>query len=75
MIKNLISKDYELIIKNDCIDIKNYLKINEISNNKIEVLLLNKKIIINGIKLIINCMDEYEIVIKSEYSSIQLIDE
>lgn len=75
MIKKLINKDYELIIKKDCIDIKNYLKINEISNNKIEVLLLNKKIIINGIKLIINCMDEYEIVIKSEYSSIQLIDE
>jgi len=75
MIKNLISKDYELIIKNDCIDIKNYLKINELNNNRIELILTNKKIIISGTNLIIKCMDEYEIVIKGKCSSIQFIDE
>lgn len=71
----MINKKYELTIKNDFIDIKYYLKIIDINSNKIEVLLKEKKLIIKGNDLIIRCMDEYEIVIKGNYSSIQFIDE
>ena len=70
----MINKKYELTIKNDFIDIKYYLKIIDINSNKIEVLLKEKKLIIKGNNLIIRCMDEYEIVIKGNYSSIQFID-
>lgn len=71
----MINKNYELIIKDNYLDIKYYSKIIDINSLKIEILLDSKKIIINGNNLIIRCMDEYEIVIKGIISSIQFIDE
>ena len=64
MIKNIINnKEYELIIRDKFIHIKNYVNISSISNNRIEILLNEKVLIINGSSLIIKCMDEYELVI------------
>ncbi len=59
----MINKEYEIVIKNKFIHIKNYVNINNISNNKLEILLNGKILIINGSSLIIRCMDEYELVI------------
>jgi hypothetical protein len=75
MIKDLLNKNYEIILKENYLDIKYYSRILGTNENKIEIIIDNKKLIIIGSCLCIKCMDQYEIVIKGSISSIKLIDE
>lgn len=76
MIKDIIkNKNYEIKIDVNYIYIINYLKINDISFNNINVSLNSKKIIINGEKLIITKLDENEMLIKGVFKGIDFIDE
>ncbi len=75
MINKILKNNFEINLKNNILDIKNYIKIIDISNYKIEVLLDKKRLIVNGKELLIKCMDEYEIVIKGDVISIQFKDE
>lgn len=76
MIKDIIkNKSYEIKIDVNYIYIINYLKINDISFNNINVSLNSKKININGEKLIITKLDENEMLIKGVFKGIDFIDE
>ncbi len=76
MIKDIIkNKNYEIKIDVNYIYIINYLKINDISFNNINVSLNSKKININGEKLIITKLDENEMLIKGVFKGIDFIDE
>ena len=76
MIKDIIkNKNYEIKIDVNYIYIINYLKINDISFNNINVSLNSKKININGEKLIITKLDENEMLIKGVFKVIDFIDE
>lgn len=76
MIKDIIkNKNYEIKINVNYIYIINYLKINDISFNNINVSLNSKKININGEKLIITKLDENEMLIKGVFKGIDFIDE
>ena len=71
MIKDIINnKIYEINVKDGFIHIKNYINISSISNNKIEVLLKNKTLIVIGSSLMIRCMDEYELIINGNIKEI-----
>ena len=75
MIKNIIkNNDYEIIIKNSFIHIKNYINILDISNTKISILLNQNKLIINGSSLLITALDQYELIIKGNIKGIELND-
>ncbi len=75
MIKNIIkNNDYEIIIKNSFIHIKNYINIIDISNTKISILLNQNKLIINGSSLLITALDSYELIIKGNIKGIELND-
>lgn len=76
MIKDIIkNKNYEIKIDVNYIYIINYLKINDISFNNINVSLNSKRININGEKLIITKLDENEMLIKGVFKGIDFIDE
>ena len=60
------NKDIEIYIKDNLIHIKNYNKVIDISNNKIEL----KDVVINGTNLIISKLDEYELCIKGKFKGI-----
>ncbi len=62
----VINKDIEIYIKDNLIHIKNYNKVIDISNNKIEL----KDVVINGTNLIISKLDEYELCIKGKFKGI-----
>lgn len=62
----VINKDIEIYIKDNLIHIKNYNKVIDISNNKIEL----KDVVINGSDLIISKLDEYELCIKGKFKGI-----
>ncbi len=62
----VINKDIEIYIKDNLIHIKNYSKVIDISNNKIEL----KDVVINGTNLIISKLDEYELCIKGKFKGI-----
>ena len=62
----IINKDIEIYIKDNLIHIKNYNKVIDISNNKIEL----KDVVINGTNLIISKLDEYELCIKGKFKGI-----
>ena len=62
----VINKDIEIYIKYNLIHIKNYNKVIDISNNKIEL----KDVVINGTNLIISKLDEYELCIKGKFKGI-----
>ena len=62
----VINKDIEIYIKDNLIHIKNYSKVIDISNNKIEL----KDVVINGTNLIISKLDEYELYIKGKFKGI-----
>lgn len=62
----VINKDIEIYIKDNHIHIKNYNKVIDISNNKIEL----KDVVINGTNLIISKLDEYELCIKGKFKGI-----
>ncbi len=62
----VINKDIEIYIKNNLIHIKNYNRVIDISNNKIEL----KDVVINGSNLIISKLDEYELCIKGKFKGI-----
>ena len=62
----VINKDIEIYIKDNLIHIKNYNKVIDISNNKIEL----KDVVINGTNLIISKLDEYELCIKVKFKGI-----
>ncbi len=75
MIKNIIkSNDYEILIKNSFIHIKNYINIVDISNTKISILLNKNKLIVNGSSLLITALDQYELIIKGNIKGIELND-
>ena len=75
MIKNIIkNNDYEILIKNSFIHIKNYINIVDISNTKISILLNQNKLIINGSSLLITALDQYELIIKGNIKGIELND-
>lgn len=74
-IKNYIkSKDYEIDIYKDIVHVVNYVKISDLSNNKIILLLKDMKIIINGEYLIINKLDTSELLIKGNIKGIDFIE-
>ena len=76
MIKNIIKNDdYEINIRNNCLHIKYYINVIDISSNRISVLIKNNKLIVNGSSLIISCLDEYELLIKGYIRSIEFISE
>ena len=62
----VINKDIEIYIKDNLIHIKNYNKVIDISNNKIEL----KDVVIKGTNLIISKLDEYELCIKGKFKGI-----
>lgn len=62
----VINKDIEIYIKDNLIHIKNYNRVIDISNNKIEL----KDVVINGSNLIISKLDEYELCIKGKFKGI-----
>ena len=62
----VINKDIEIYIKDNLIHIKNYNKVIDISNNKIEL----EDAVINGTNLIISKLDEYELCIKGKFKGI-----
>lgn len=62
----VINKNIEIYIKDNLIHIKNYNKVIDISNNKIEL----KDVVINGTNLIISKLDEYELCIKGKFKGI-----
>ena len=66
----VINKDIEIYIKDNLIHIKNYNKVIDISNNKIEL----KDVVINGTNLIISKLDEYELCIKGKLKGIIFSD-
>lgn len=66
----VINKDIEIYIKDNLIHIKNYNKVIDISNNKIEL----KDVVINGTNLIISKLDEYELCIKGKFKGIIFSD-
>ena len=66
----VINKDIEIYIKDNLIHIKNYNKVIDISNNKIEL----KDVVINGTNLIISKLDEYELCIKGKFKVIIFSD-
>ena len=66
----VINKDIEIYIKDNLIHIKNYNKVIDISNNKIEL----KDVVINGTNLIISKLDEYELCIKGKFEGIIFSD-
>ena len=72
MIKN---NSYEINICNNRVHIKNYIRIIDIDLNRIEILILNNKLIINGDKLIIRRMDEYELLINGIIKGLEFIHE
>ena len=62
----VINKDIEIYIKDNLIHIKNYNKVIDISNNKIEL----KDVVINGTNFIISKLDDYELCIKGKFKGI-----
>lgn len=76
MIKNIIKNDdYEINIRNNCLHIKYYINVIDISSNRMSVLIKNNKLVIKGSSLIITCLDEYELLIKGYIRSIEFIGE
>jgi len=69
------NENYEIIIKNNYLYIKNYINIFDISMFKICVCIKNKKLYINGKDLIIFKMDKYDLGIKGIIKGIEIIDE
>ena len=74
MIKDLFKKN-EIILRDNYIHIKYYSNIIDISDNKIEVTLDQKVLLIKGKMLIVCALNEYEIVIKGVIKSIEFINE
>ena len=75
-ILNIIKNgNYEVIIKSKYIHILNYISIKDISNNKIEILVKSKLIIINGSSLLIRKMDDSELLIVGTIKGIQFNDQ
>lgn len=76
MIKDIIkNNNYCIYIENNIICIKNYIRIIDISESFIKIKLNNKIIHINGINMIINKLDEYDLSIKGEFKDIKFICE
>ena len=65
---------YEIIIKDKYINIRNYKRVIDINDNKIEVILDKNRIIINGSNLIVCEMDEYEILVRGNIKGIDFIE-
>ena len=75
MINNIIKNKYEIILKSNYLHIKYYSRIGDIDCNKINVYLDKCNLLICGSSLIVCAMNEYEIVIKGNVTSIQFINE
>lgn len=72
----MINKDnYEIIIKNNYIYIKNYLNINSVSNNNILINLKNIKLSIKGNDLVIVKLDKFDLLINGIIKGIDFINE
>ena len=65
---------YEIIIRDKYINIKNYKRVIDINDNKIEIILDKNKINISGSNLIVCGMDEYEILIRGNIKGIDFIE-
>ena len=76
MITKIFKDDnYEIILNKDYLYIKNYIKINDLNSNKINITLKNIIINISGNDLLIFKMDKYDIGIKGNIKGIDFIDE
>lgn len=76
MIKEFINdNNYKILIDNKTISIKNYIRIDDLSQIKIKIKLNNKSIIINGNNLLINKLDKYDLKINGIIKEILFIDE
>ena len=74
-IKDYVRNDnFNMILKNNIIDIENYTNIGNISSNEIIIYNENIKIIIKGKKLYINRLMNNEILIKGKYNNIIFSD-
>ncbi len=72
----MINKEqYEIVIKNNYIYIKNYFNLENICNNNILICLKDNKLSIRGNNLIIVKLDKYELLIKGTIKGIDFIDE
>jgi hypothetical protein len=76
MINNIFKDDnYEIIIKKNCLYIKNYINIVDINLTKIAIELEDIKINVTGRELIIFKMDKFDIGIKGIIKGIDFINE
>ena len=69
------NENYEITIKINNIYIKNYIRIIDMSQNKITIKLKNIIININGIELLIVKMDKCDLAIKGNIKGIDFINE
>lgn len=75
-INNYINeKEFRINIYKNKINIINYTKIISLEDTFISVLTNNKKIIVKGKNLILLKILEYELLIKGELKSLEVIDE
>lgn len=74
--KNIIKNNkYEINIKEDYIHLINYLKIEDMKDNQIKILLNKKQIVIKGQSLTISSLSEEEILVKGNIKGIDFISE
>lgn len=71
MINKFINKNYNIYIENELIHIKYYLKIYDISSNKIKIKLSNCILNIIGENLLITKLDDYELSINGKIKEIK----
>lgn len=62
--------EFKMIIKNNIINIENYISINDIEDTKIEIINDKEKVIIKGQHLKINKLLESELLILGKYNNI-----
>lgn len=68
----LIDKEYKIIIKNNTINIINYIEVKDFTNNKIIITHNKGQTIIEGKDLVVSKMQDNEVLIVGNISSIKL---
>lgn len=76
MIKEFIKDNkYKILIEENTICIRNYIRIDDITITNIKVKFNNMKLLIKGKNLIINKLDSYDLRIIGDIKGIEFINE
>lgn len=68
----LVDKSYKIIIKENYINIINYIEIKDFSNSKIVISIPNSTTIITGTNLVVSKMQDNEVLITGNIKTIEL---